>query len=1660
MIYFELKRRHWHLTQALILLVCFIISLFSFHPVLAQPPHFTNNPVWWSNISFDTWEMAIGDINGDGYLDLVCGNEQYVTLYMNTGGSLSTTPAWSSEPGFRTRGVALGDIDGDGDLDLLCGNFIHSNTLYLNTGGTFSSTPDWASEKTYATASAILGDIDADGDLDLVCGNDGDSNTVYLNEGGTFPVTPAWSSDQMNKTIDVALADVDGNGYLDLVCANDGQNTLYLNTNGSFPHIPSWTSEPTDVSLDVVLGDVDGDGDLDIIFGNQEGNNTLYRNEGGSFPVTPELISESGWERGGIDLGDIDGDGDLDLVCGMRGDRNAIYLNEDGTFSETPAWSSGQINSTESVAFGDIDGDGDLDLLCGNFIQSNTLYRNLCGAFSTMSMWSPERTDATRSVTLGYIDDDEYLDVVFGNYAENSTLYLNINGSFSTVPDWESGPSRTVGVAMGDVDGDGDLDLVCANYNESDALYLNQGGTFSSIPDWETDSAYNTMGLALGDIDGDGDLDLVCGHFNESNAFYINEGGSFVSDPTSMLGPPFNTECAILGDVDGDGDLDFVCGSYGNKNTFYINEAGTLSASPAWYSGPRNLSLDVAVGDVDGDGDADIVYGNKALSNTIYPNELGLFSATPEWIGGPDNTRSVILEDVDGDGSLDLTCGNRDGQNTLLLNYNGMFSTTPAWASDSAYTTRGAAMGDVDGDGDFDLVCGNAAQTNTFYEGIKTPTIKGDPLTPTHYQPYSSAYVQFVKANQIDVNLYQIRFTAVDIESDPVWILLEYQHRGEPMWHPVEISGQTGKIGPFPSSPEGIDGSFDWDTSSLPFDNRDIVLRLKVISTPMRVSKIQHVVSFLYRLDAISPVRPEITTSDDILSFSTVTIGDTISTDFIISNSGSAELIVADIILPSTEMKLPHATPCSLQVGERDTLTISLEPREELSISGGVQIVCNDPLSPIVLLQVEADIRALDFKTKLLSQADTIPLGEAVTVEVTPEPGVHIEGGYLYYRPASSHGGAFTDSIPLTLSVDEFAAVIPGAAITELGLDYCIKVENSGLYAYDPPGAPYDSFFYQPVHSPSVVSSSPKPNSSLGYLEGRPIRIEVTLPQGTVFASGWLGYRLGGRSNYTSMQLEYEDPFYVATIPGDFVKDRGVEYNVNVTTSTRTLWDPPGNPLESPHSIAITVQNLVESSSHPADEYRMISIPLRFAEDFTGTLDALLSDQAEFGPYDPTVWRSFRIVPVLSKYVELSETSAEEYFRPAPGKAFWLISKHEHRIGTAPITGYSTPTDNAYEIVIEPGWNMIGNPFNFPLGWDSVMVDSFTMDMNEALNLVSTLYHWEPRQYYNPDAAILFPFDGYWIKNISDSNLTLRIPPKAYHVLDHMDLAGTSSDRLTSTVAGSWLIKIEASCSETSDLHNYAGSFDGAGNQWDIYDEFEPPPVPGHSVSLYFPHGTWEKHPDRYTSDIRGSYEPLNHGYFEFVSTNEELWGHLWHFDVAKSFSDDAGGDEVTLDFSGVESVPAGAVVLLIDRHLSKQIDLRTESTYRFFLGQRGFVSKEDDARFVLLVGSEEFVGEHEDELPKPPTATALHQNYPNPFNPSTIIRYDIAAPGTVELKIYDARGTLVKTLLQEHRDPGRYEIGWDGTNNTGLRVASGIYFYRLRTGTGFTKTRKIILLR
>ncbi|MDD3642831.1 MAG: FlgD immunoglobulin-like domain containing protein, partial [Candidatus Krumholzibacteria bacterium] len=94
------------------------------------------------------------------------------------------------------------------------------------------------------------------------------------------------------------------------------------------------------------------------------------------------------------------------------------------------------------------------------------------------------------------------------------------------------------------------------------------------------------------------------------------------------------------------------------------------------------------------------------------------------------------------------------------------------------------------------------------------------------------------------------------------------------------------------------------------------------------------------------------------------------------------------------------------------------------------------------------------------------------------------------------------------------------------------------------------------------------------------------------------------------------------------------------------------------------------------------------------------------------------------------------------------------------------------------------------------------------------------------------------------------------------------------------------------------------------------------------------------------------------------------------------------------------------------------------------------------------------------PMAFGLAQNFPNPFNPSTRISFTLPVKSHVSLRIYNVAGQLVKTLADGAMDAGSHELTWDGTNNLGSSVASGVYFYKINAGNDYENMKKMVLLR
>lgn len=120
------------------------------------------------------------------------------------------------------------------------------------------------------------------------------------------------------------------------------------------------------------------------------------------------------------------------------------------------------------------------------------------------------------------------------------------------------------------------------------------------------------------------------------------------------------------------------------------------------------------------------------------------------------------------------------------------------------------------------------------------------------------------------------------------------------------------------------------------------------------------------------------------------------------------------------------------------------------------------------------------------------------------------------------------------------------------------------------------------------------------------------------------------------------------------------------------------------------------------------------------------------------------------------------------------------------------------------------------------------------------------------------------------------------------------------------------------------------------------------------------------------------------------------------------------------------------------------------------FVADREEGLFAYRYSG--FVTAVENSISAVPEEYGLAQNYPNPFNPATIINFNVPLAGDVDLKIYNQQGRQIRILVDRHYEPGENSVTWDGRDEAGRVVPSGIYFYRLQVGD-FSQVRKMTLL-
>jgi hypothetical protein len=334
-----------------------------------------------------TANASLGDLNGDGYPDIVLAKGRHWPLVdlvlLNDGrGHFNRRYAVSTRAD-RSYTAALGDLNGDGALDLVVGNDApDEKVIYFNNGkgnftfaGTFGD-PRWP------TRNVTLVDLNRDGRPDIVVANRSEdqpgANYVCLNDGqGNFSMTCRAFATESATTI--AAGDLNGDGFPDLVVPHreGAQSYIYINDgHGAFTERHPF-GPPNCETRAIALADLNGDRKLDIILGDQaRGGAFIYFNQGHTEFSNPVQIVGKEDTVYSIAVADMNGDGRADIVLGNNEARGVVLIN-DGTGRNFTRISFGNSQgAVYGLALGDVNGDGSPDIIAARSDAPSMLYFN------------------------------------------------------------------------------------------------------------------------------------------------------------------------------------------------------------------------------------------------------------------------------------------------------------------------------------------------------------------------------------------------------------------------------------------------------------------------------------------------------------------------------------------------------------------------------------------------------------------------------------------------------------------------------------------------------------------------------------------------------------------------------------------------------------------------------------------------------------------------------------------------------------------------------------------------------------------------------------------------------------------------------------------------------------------------------------------------------------------------------------------------------------------------------------------------------------------------------------------------------------------------------------------------------------------------------------
>jgi hypothetical protein len=738
--------------------------------------------------------LALGDVDGDGDLDMVTADYSDVVAFLNLGdGRL-----WKRLPVGTSPGrVFLADVNGDTHLDIymLKSGYQQepdSISIFLGLGdGSFQAQSEFTMEDD--CRSIGLGDVNGDGHLDLVTANWTPPPPLPIGSGGLPPPTKGSLSTFLGSgdgnflfyskidigddpgALNLDLGDLDHDGHIDIALGKGGE----LFTPGSiliFWGIGDGSFQP-EVELDggdhpnsLTLRDVNGDGNLDIITANYpytglpwEGGNVSIFLGGGDGSFESPVKYAVGDSPGSLRCADLNNDNKLDLLTANYNskDISLLFGTGDGSFQDQVRLEVGF--DIVSADLGDLNGDGHIDMIGAyyplpqyNTIDALILLGEGGGNFRVQERFPVG--DDPQAVALTDIDHDGYLDIVAANSSSDdvSVLLGMGNGNFGTETRFEVGEGPK-SIGLGDFNGDGNLGILTGNSESNDLSLLLGFGDGNFEPQIRFAAGDHPSSIGIGDVNDDGYPDAVIAN-SGSNDVSVLLGlgdGTFQDQVRFEVG---NEPVSMaLSDVNGDGDLDIITANYSGGGISVLIGLGNGGFQPQIKFSAGNSPISLALGDLNGDGVLDIVTASdwsdisvlKGLGDGRFQNPFGIAHLS---MGGFE---SMILQDMDGDGQRDIIVA-EEGCISVLLNVGG-FCFLPQVRFAVSDSLHSISAGDIDGDSDLDIVgtitlpaAVSILTSNAYQDKVPRHSPSGETIGPVDS-------IRFYFSDQMDISSFSIQ---------------------------------------------------------------------------------------------------------------------------------------------------------------------------------------------------------------------------------------------------------------------------------------------------------------------------------------------------------------------------------------------------------------------------------------------------------------------------------------------------------------------------------------------------------------------------------------------------------------------------------------------------------------------------------------------------------------------------------------------------------------------------------------------------------------------------------------------------------------------------------------------------------------------------------------